>query len=330
MESGDVVAKKPPLRSGPDDAVFSQARIVDLLALNQQLVALDAAGVRLGLGRRRGELSQRLNLLEEELPRRVAAGDSTEQTLEFLAITVSPSYRGLIEEWLVGADLTASLDRHRAAAEAACSVPRTLAYRLAYPVFVAILACLGLALMGHTTLPVVEATYSDLREPVGGGVAWAQQIRSTSFVWVWALPIALLAGLFWVRRDRPGRRTSTKAPTRNQCAKVSYSLASLLRSGLSQGVAMPLAALSGGLAAKSPRPPLLAWAEAGASTEDAASASDFIAIGDFYRNLAQRRVRRSTTLAPIVACVVLGGGATLIYALALFVPVVDLLWTLAY
>lgn len=330
MDSDYQVAKNHFLRLGFNNPVFSQAKIADLLALNQQLVALDAVKVRLGVGVQGGELSRRLNLLKEELPRRVAAGDSSEQILEFLAITVSPSYRGLIEEWLVGADLTASLDRHRAAAEAASSVHRTLAYRLAYPVFVAILACLGLALMGHTTLPVVEATYSDLREPVGSGVAWAQQLRSTSFVWVWGLPIALFAGLFWVRRDRPWRRTGTKTPTRNQCAKVSYSLASLLRSGLSQGVAMPLAASSGGLAAKSHRPPLLAWAEAGSSTEDAASASDFIAIGDFYRNLAQRKVRRSTTLAPIVACVVLGGGATLIYALALFVPVVDLLWTLAY
>jgi hypothetical protein len=48
-----------------------------------------------------------------------------------------------------------------------------------------------------------------------------------------------------------------------------------------------------------------------------------------YRESAERRAARLRTLAPIVALVLFGGTVTLLYGLTLFVPVVELLRTLA-
>ena len=44
---------------------------------------------------------------------------------------------------------------------------------------------------------------------------------------------------------------------------------------------------------------------------------------------AERRAEWSRIAVPIVACVILGGGATLLYALALFLPITELLQALA-
>jgi type II secretory pathway component PulF len=48
-----------------------------------------------------------------------------------------------------------------------------------------------------------------------------------------------------------------------------------------------------------------------------------------YRQSAQRRLGRMRVVVPLVACVVLGGGITLLYALALFVPVAQMIQGLA-
>jgi hypothetical protein len=52
-------------------------------------------------------------------------------------------------------------------------------------------------------------------------------------------------------------------------------------------------------------------------------------VADTYRASAQRRLDRWALAAPLLLCVVVGGGATLLYGLALFVPIVDLLNGLA-
>jgi general secretion pathway protein F len=48
-----------------------------------------------------------------------------------------------------------------------------------------------------------------------------------------------------------------------------------------------------------------------------------------YRQAAQRSAERSRIVAPMFVCVILGGGVTLLYALAVFLPVVEMLRALA-
>jgi type II secretory pathway component PulF len=51
--------------------------------------------------------------------------------------------------------------------------------------------------------------------------------------------------------------------------------------------------------------------------------------GDTYRQQAVDGAEWVKLTFPVVACIVIGGGATLFYALTLFLPLVDMLWGLS-
>jgi len=75
-------------------------------------------------------------------------------------------------------------------------------------------------------------------------------------------------------------------------------------------------------------PPLLRWAIWHA--DDSVGRSRALRMAaDLYRNSAERRTSRLRVLAPVVTCVVIGGGVTLLYALALFIPVAQMIQGLA-
>ncbi|MFV2067969.1 MAG: hypothetical protein ACC645_13430, partial [Pirellulales bacterium] len=71
-------------------------------------------------------------------------------------------------------------------------------------------------------------------------------------------------------------------------------------------------------------PPLMRWA-LGATGKEIDRGRALRAAATVYRQSAQRRTRRLQVVAPAVACVAIGGTATLLYGLALFLPVVELL-----
>src|SRR5262249_25568303 len=75
-------------------------------------------------------------------------------------------------------------------------------------------------------------------------------------------------------------------------------------------------------------PPYLRWALLH-SVETIGLGRALTSAAEIYRQSAQRRQERLRIVAPIAVCAVLGGGATLLYGLSLFVPVVQLLRTLA-
>jgi hypothetical protein len=71
-------------------------------------------------------------------------------------------------------------------------------------------------------------------------------------------------------------------------------------------------------------PPFMRWAICHADDTVGKSRALRMAAGA-YRESAQRRVQRLRVVAPAVTCLVIGGGVALLYALALFVPVVQML-----
>jgi type II secretory pathway component PulF len=136
------------------------------------------------------------------------------------------------------------------------------------------------------------------------------------------------------------------------CANFADSLATLLDSQapLEQGLSIAAGAagdanlntgVTGLLAALSQRetladdspaamrfPPLLRWALLHSSQTTGMAAALRMAAR-FYRDSAQRRTQRIQIAAPLVACVVIGGAATLLYGLALFIPLVEMFRQLA-
>lgn len=87
-------------------------------------------------------------------------------------------------------------------------------------------------------------------------------------------------------------------------------------------------ALDGENALAARLPPLLRWAIVSADgTVDQPRALRMAA--SLYRQSAQRRLQRLRVVAPLVTCLVIGGGVTLMYGLALFVPLAQMIQGLA-
>lgn len=75
-------------------------------------------------------------------------------------------------------------------------------------------------------------------------------------------------------------------------------------------------------------PPFLRWALHSSEATTGRAKALRMAAG-IYRDAAKHGQRRLRVVAPIVMAVVVGGGATLLYGLALFVPIVNLLQGMA-
>jgi hypothetical protein len=74
-------------------------------------------------------------------------------------------------------------------------------------------------------------------------------------------------------------------------------------------------------------PPFLRWALWQSDAVGRTAALHMAA--NVYRSAAKRRLLRNRALVPIVASVVIGGSAVLLYGLALFAPVAEMLRGLA-
>jgi general secretion pathway protein F len=193
-----------------------------------------------------------------------------------------------------------------------------------------------------------------------------QWLRETLPYWSAVLPLALVLFLLrlWRTKSRDGasrgRATGfltlipglSQAAFQERCASFAESLASLVESQVPLEDALPLAAgvcgdarlvgAAQSLAAALKQgqvpddndpaatgfPPFLRWAMLHSEATVGRPRALQMAA-DLYRQAAQRREERLRIVAPIVVCVVLGGSATLLYGLSLFVPVVQLLRALA-
>lgn len=263
-------------------------------ALNDLLVALDEAGAPIELGIGRGALRESLAGL--------ARGDRE---------AASPTYQRLCECSDSSVELAAALEDARTTTDWRSKNRSQVTLGLLYPVLVAVLACCGLVAFCTYLLPVFESAYRDIRQPVGSGVEWLQFAKGTTFLWA---PLCVIAGvllLIFARRGyllRVTRGRSVGPDQRWAFAQQSVSPAAALQSN-SKNVKQP---------------PLLQWATTSNATHD-----DRLAVRDVYRAAARLGARRYAVYAPLLALVVVAGGAALLYALALFVPVVELLEALA-
>lgn len=298
---------------------MSEDRVNQFAAMSSYLVALDRAGIGLD-----PQMSgERLSSTMGSINRALLTGTHPQAALQ--EHPLGPTYERIVSGWLAGGDLSQLLESTRSTTLHEQTRAQRLTGRLAYPILVAVLACVGLGWMLHTVLPLVESAHADLREPVQAGVGWLQTLRAAAPIWLWAVPLLLLAGLYGIRRWRPIRLTRSSrelgSRARSRLATTCDSAATLLEAGVEPDAALRIAGTP------QATPPLLSWAR-GAAPDRAAGSQDFRAIASTYHDLAARGAERSTKLTPVLACVLIGGGATLVYGLALFVPIVELLWTL--
>jgi type II secretory pathway component PulF len=215
-------------------------------------------------------------------------------------------------------------------------------------------------------VPTLEGMYASLRLTPGTALRVLTVLSEAMPFWIVILPLLLVTLIAWrIRAGRKRRATGTRTSGlagwlpgvsatlhQERCARFADALSGLLNDGLPLAKAVRVAADASGdgqLRASVEQlstalesgdlpsvdsstaqrfPHFLRWAIwQSAGTTSRARALEI--ASRVYRNAAARRGERLGTLAPMVALVVFGGTVTLLYGLALFVPMVELLRALA-
>jgi type II secretory pathway component PulF len=325
----------------------------DLMAVNDQLVALDEAGVPVetGLGAGRAGLVARLQDVNVAVARRVGHGAALDEALSEVDGAAPPLYASLLRVAARRGDLTAALRASTRLAEWRDRSRDAAAFSLIYPTIVFLMAYVGLVLFCLVLVPVLLNLQQSMGIQPRLGLKTLAALRESLPLWVALPPLGLVLALAAIRQRagrpaRGGKWALSRLPGmagadyENRAANFSQSMAALLESGLSLDEALAVAAPALGLAAASGSvsttamaarqelPPFLRWAlfESDGSIDRQAALA---AAADIYRAKARQRLARWQTVAPIVLCIVVGGGITLLYGLALFVPIVDMLRGLA-
>jgi type II secretory pathway component PulF len=340
----------------------------DFSALNDQLAALVEAGVPIDvkLGDAGASPARILEKFQAVVHRRVRHGETLPQALEGNEHDWPESYQSFMQLAVRAGDSTAALVGSNRLAESAVESRYAAASAFLYPLVVCALAIVGLVAFCLFLVPTVENVYRSLELAPGPGLRLLDSLRTTWTLWAGLAAIVVLLVLAWSFRSRLRRARPTPAAPYKlllpfglneaylqlRCAVFAEALAETVENGMSLDEALPLAASASGdralrnsageLATSIANgqfppddcplarrfPPFLRWAvwqsEATVGRERALRMA-----GSIYREAAERRIERAHSVVPLVVLVVIGGGATLLYALALFVPVVELLRTLA-
>jgi type II secretory pathway component PulF len=333
------------------------ASLDDLIALNDQLAALIEAGMPLAVGLETTGpgAAAALERINATVARRVSRGASLVEALEADDPAVPPGYRHVMLVGLRSGDLYAGLDDSRRVAELVEKSRYSLRSALFYPLVVCCLALAGLVAFCLFFVPRLQEMHEGLQISVGPALNVLQTLRTTLPYWI-IVPLIGVLVIAWQLRvqtsingagllETPLDSGRSRFPER--CAILADRLAMLIDAGVPLPEALPLASRACGDAGlsqaaetladalrqgqpgeKSPGvaqfPPLLRWALVHSEATTGRSAALRLAA-NVYWEMAESRAERLRVLAPIIATAIIGGSAVLLYGLALFVPVVQML-----
>jgi len=339
--------------------------LAQFIALNDQLVALLKAGVPIHLGVVPGNrgAAGAVETIGATVARRIGEGSSIAEALDDRS--VPSAYRCLAQLALRSGDLTTALTGANRMAGALDESWHTVRLSLVYPLVICCLAFGGFILFCSLLVPTLDGMYLSMRIPEGSGLHAVKTLKSTLPYWIAIPPIGLVLLVSWTRFSSPQASASglagrilawlpgmSKTVFEHRCMNFSETLASLLDAEVPLPESLRLAAAAWedatleqgtrALAASVERgevpddgspfatqlPPFLRWAIWHADPAVGRTRALRMAA-DTYRESARRRIERLRVLAPIVTCVVIGGGVTLLYGLALFVPLAQMIRGLA-
>lgn len=331
------------------------ATLDDFMALNDQLAALAQAGVPLDIdvGRRGADPAAALEKINALIARRVSQGATVAEALESEQQAVTPSYRSLMQAALRSGNVSAALNGSHSLAESAADSWQTVLLSLLYPTVVCSFAFAGLIGCCLFFVPKLESMYVSMRIQPGMGLTLLRTLRDTLPYWIAIPPLALILAVIWSRTQSqlafgssgvirilawlPGM---SRTILQQRWVTFAESLAALLEGGVPLEEALRITAGAGegkAAAVQAPSedspwamrlPPFLRWALWHSEATTGRVRALRIAAG-IYRESARHRVDRWRVFLPVATCVILGGGVTLLYGMALFVPVVEMLRGLA-
>jgi len=344
------------------------ATLDDFMAWNDELYALGQAGVPIDvdLGRTGADTVSTLEKINATVARRVSQGASLAEALQGNGRVVTPAYASLVQFGLQSGSFPAALIGSNRLAESLDDSWQAVRFSVLYPLIVCSLAYIGFVGFCLFLVPTIETLHRDVRIEPGSGLRILQSLRETLAYWIAIPPLVLLLLVGWQAYSRSRRGVSrgsaaralswlpgmSRALFQQRSAIFAESLATLLEAGTPLGKALPVAAGACGDAAltegalalaasldQGPMlseesrlalriPPFLRYALWHAEPSIGRARALRMAAS-LYRDSAQRHLERLRVTAPLVLCIVLGGGVTLLYGLALFVPVVEMLRGLA-
>jgi general secretion pathway protein F len=342
------------------------ATLDDFMAWNDQLAAAVDAGVPvdLGLTSGTGDVAAALEKINTLVARRTSQGTTLVAALEAEEPVLPPAYRSLMKLSLSSGTPTTGLALSNRVGRNVDRAWDAGKLALLYPAVVCCVAFLGLVGFCLYFVPVLDETYARLGVKKGAGLKLLESVNQTMPYWALIFPAGLIATGIWVRRkSRPldERRRErmldwipgvSRAMFYERAAVFAETMAGLLETGVAFGDALRTAAgvwndrslydltLAFAFATEKRQasetggefgrrlPPLLRWALLD-SEQTTGRVCALKTAADVYRRAATRRQNRLRIVLPLLVAVLIGGTATLLYGLALFVPVIELLRGLA-
>ena len=353
--SGGERERRPP---GP-------ITIEQLLALNQEIVALVRAGVPLerGLLLAARDLRGRLGAVAGALGRRLSRGESLADALEGEGRSVPPLYRAVVEAGARSGRLSVALEGMSRYVRGYSEARATIGLALWYPLVVLALAYALFIGLVSLALPRFIHTFESLGMTASAPLRWLNWVGDSVGYWWPVGPILLVVlAIAWVRSGTAARFQSPswswlyvfpwmRSMLANyETANFSELLALLLEHQVTLSAALVLAAESTGNSRLTRGARRLAEAidrgepaAAALATIDqrtflpmlrwvlaAGGAQGSLAgalhnLGGLYRKRAKYQAEKLAVFLPTILLIVIGASATLFYGLALFIPLVNLL-----
>ncbi len=337
--------------------LMNEVTLEEIFALNEELAALDEAGVPIELGDPTQTTREALAKINARLALRSSLGQPIQGALTE-EVEFPPMYQHALLAGLESNQLPLALDGVSRQPIAWDDIRNTLGQALVQPLVILALAYCGFIFLCLRYAPTLESIYEQIRVTPSWGLQLLLLGRAWMFVWVPLVPLLVVAGIYsWQRQTNPhkpwlpGSQRYFATVTRSVFAEQ---VASLLEAGVPLPHSLRLAgkssndseliAASEALATAQENnqplsavdevrlnafPPLLRWALTGnLGGEPLPEVLRFIA--ETYRQSAERQSGVWHFTLPTLIGAFLGGLIVLFYCLSLFGPYVQMLHTLAY
>jgi type II secretory pathway component PulF len=350
---------------GEGGTVVGPVTVDHLIALNDEIVAMTRAGVPIeqGLLDLGADVPGRLGRVARALGERMSRGESLAVALASPAVGAPPVYRAVVEAGIRSGRLPVALEGLSAYARGYTEARRSIGMALWYPLVVLAMAYTLFLALVVTLIPRFVAAFEEMGLSTAAPLRWLDAAGRSAWYWGPVLPVGLAlclgawlgsrrgfgagrSGAPWVLGWIPWMRSMMRG---YEAAGFADLLALLVENRVPYPEALALAgeasgdpALSGSsreLAAAVARglspaeslrgrnafPPLLRWLLATAQgRDDLPSALRQTAAR--YRSGARHQAETMRVFLPTLLLLGIGGTATVLYSLTLFVPLTSL-WT---
>jgi general secretion pathway protein F len=347
------------------DLGAGRVTIDHLIALNDEIVAMTRAGVPIeqGLLDLGSDVPGRLGRIAKALGERMSRGEGLTEALAAPGVGAPRVYRAVVEAGVKSGRLSVALEGLASYARGYSEARRSIGMALWYPLVVLSLAYAMFLGLATTLMPRFVGAFLEMGLPLSAPVHWLDLAGRTAWYWGPVFPVVLAVFLAawvhsrrgfgargnwssWVLRGFPwmgsmirwyeaagfadllallvehgvpypeALRLAGEASGDPSFARSSRELAAAVERGLA-----PAEALKGSSAI----PSLLRWLVA-TSRRQGEMVTALRQMATRYRGMARHQADKIRVFLPTILLFGVGGTATALYALALFVPLTSL-WT---